>query len=210
MTARRPASPLASLRRVRVGSTSGPKIEAVRNALSAFAPEARVEGLEVESGVPEQPLGFEEIVRGARFRAERAARDAELGVGIEDGLVALPVDTGDLQHLNVGCCAVTDGTRVGLGFSSAFAYPPSCTLPAVNEREPIGPVFDRFWELKRPELKRPELQRGELAPRPSGGTVGNVGKLSLGVLTRGEYARHAVLCALLPFLHPDLYAGPAT
>ena len=39
-------------------------------------------------------------------------------------------------------------------------------------------------------------------------SVGNVGRLSLGALSRAEYARHAVLCALLPFLHPDLYPLP--
>lgn len=196
-----PAHALASLRRVRVGSTSPPKLEAVRNALAAFAPRVEVEGVAVSSGVPEQPVGFQEIVLGARNRAERARRDAELGVGIEDGLVALP--SGDRsdpsEHLNVGCAAVTDGSRVGLGFSSAFAYPPSCTLPAVRDREPIGPLFDRFWAQ----------WRGEASPRPSGAGVGNIGKLSLGVLTRGEYARHAVVCALLCFLHPDLYAGDA-
>ena len=197
-----PATPLASLRWVRVGSTSGPKILAVRGALHAFAPDARVEGVEVDSGVPEQPLGFEEIVRGARNRAERASHDAELGVGIEDGLVALPGGgSGETaHHVNVGCAAVTDGTRYALGFSSAFAYPPGCTAPAVRDRDPIGPVFDRFWESRH----------GEAAPRPSGGSVGNIGKLSLGVLTRSEYARHAVLCALLPFLHPDLYGGDAS
>jgi non-canonical (house-cleaning) NTP pyrophosphatase len=37
--------------------------------------------------------------------------------------------------------------------------------------------------------------------------MGNVGRLTLGVLPRAEYARHAVLCALVAFLHPDLY-GP--
>lgn len=197
-----PASPLASLRRVRVGSTSSPKIEAVREALRAFAPEVSVEGVAVESGVPEQPLGFEEIVQGARNRARLAwADDRELGVGIEDGLVPLPLgataEAHAPRHLNVGCAAVTDGRREGLGFSSAFAYPPACTEPAVRERDPIGPVFDRFWQARR----------GEASPVPSGGGVGNIGKLSLGVLTRGEYARHAVLCALLRFLHPDLYAG---
>ena len=40
---------------------------------------------------------------------------------------------------------------------------------------------------------------------PSARTSGNIGKLTLGVLPRSDYARHAVLCALVSFLHPDLY-----
>jgi non-canonical (house-cleaning) NTP pyrophosphatase len=40
--------------------------------------------------------------------------------------------------------------------------------------------------------------------------MGNVGKLTAGVLTRSEYARHAVLCALVAFVNPDLYPGRET
>ena len=38
-------------------------------------------------------------------------------------------------------------------------------------------------------------------------SIGNVGKLTGGALTRAEYTRHAVLCALTPFVHPGLYAA---
>jgi inosine/xanthosine triphosphatase len=190
---------LAGLRQVRVGSTNQPKLAAVRSALEPYVPDVVVAGVEVESGVAEQPVGWEEIVQGARNRAARAAAASrcDLAVGIEDGLVRLPDGAGDLSHVNVGCAAVARGERVSLGFTSGFAYPPACTLPAVRDREPIGPVFDRFWEERR----------GEQAPAPSGQGLGNVGKLTLGVLPRAEYARHAVLCALVGLLHPDLYAG---
>jgi len=40
--------------------------------------------------------------------------------------------------------------------------------------------------------------------------MGNVGKLTAGVLPRSEYARHAVLCALVAFLNPDLYPASGT
>ena len=130
------------------------------------------------------------------------AAGGDLGVGIEDGLVPIggdgqgtSVTDGEVRHLNLGCAVVTDGSRLGFGISSGFAYPPELTAPAVLRREPIGPLFDRFWQL----------HRGERARILSGGSVGNVGKLTGGVLTRQEYARHAVVCALVRFLHPDLY-----
>jgi len=194
------ASPLAALREVRVGSANQPKVEAVRSALRAYAPEVRVEGVEVSSGVPEQPVGWDEIVRGARNRAHRARESAacDLAVGIEDGLVELPGADGTVRHVNVGCAAVADLLHTSIGFSSAFPYPPECTDRAVNGREPIGPLFDALWSARR----------GDGDSIPSGRTVGNVGKLTWGVLPRSEYARQAVLCALVAFLNPDLYGAP--
>jgi len=187
--------PLRGVRRVRVGSTNGPKIDAVRAALAAYGEGVEVSGLEVPSGVPDQPLGFDEIVEGARNRALAAHRAApcDLAVGIEDGLVEIAGVPGG--PLNVGCAALTDGVRVSIGLSSGFAYPPAVSRTAADRRAPIGHLFDEFWEARR----------GARAEVPSAMTLGNVGRLTLGVLTRAEYARHAVLCALLPFLHPDLY-----
>lgn len=192
---------LARLRRVSVGSTNEPKLAAVRSALAPFAPDVRVEGVAVDSGVPAQPVGFDEIILGARTRASNASDSlsCDLAIGIEDGLVRLPVSArGDgpaAAHWNIGCAAVTDGERTALGFSSAFAYPPACAEPAVRDREPIGTLFDRLWQQ----------HRGLRSQRHSAQSVGNIGRLSEGALPRAEYARHGVLCALVAFLQPDLY-----
>ena len=190
---------LAHIRRVRVGSMNAPKIEAARGALLAYAPEVQVEGASVESGVAEQPVGFEEIARGAANRAGRAYEigDCDLAVGYEDGLVDLGTAVGGaLGVVNVGCAAVTDGATTSYGLSSAFAYPPGCAEPALREREPIGDLFDALWN---------EHREVAASPGPSAGREGNIGKLSLGVLPRSEYARHAIVCALFGWLHPDLY-----
>jgi len=190
-------APLAWVRRVRVGSTNPPKIAAVRSALEAYVPDVEVEGLAVESGVARQPVGIAEIVRGARNRAAAAlaADRCDLAVGVEDGLVPFPELGGEV--FNVGCAALCDGERTSLGLSAGFAYPPVCTRSALAG-EPIGELFDRFFAERR----------GELARESSALSVGNVGKLTLGRLPRAEYARHAVLCAVVRFLHPDLYFGP--
>ena len=187
---------LARVEHVRVGTRNGPKLEGVRQALIAYAPGVRVEGATVSSGVPDQPVGWHEIVTGARNRAHRAREvgDCDLAVGIEDGLVEMTV-ADRREVLNIGCAFVTDGSEESLGFSSAFAYPPACVAPALEERRPIGEVFDRVFAA----------HTGTASEGPSGATTGNIGKLSLGVLPRSDYARQAVLCALVRFLHPDLY-----
>jgi inosine/xanthosine triphosphatase len=193
-----PSTPLTGMRRVCVGSTNERKLEAVRDALAPYAPQLEVAGVDVESGVPEQPVGWDEIARGARNRARlaRASEPCDLGVGLEDGLVALPDGEGEVQHLNVGCAAIAHAGRVWLGYSSGFAYPPACTEAAVRDRAPIGSLFDRLWQARR---------GGAVAPAESR-RLGNIGQLTLGVLPRAEYTRHAVLCALVALIHGDLYA----
>jgi inosine/xanthosine triphosphatase len=193
--------PLARVRNVCVGTLNLPKIGAVRSALGAYLPNVCVEGCSVASGVPEQPVGFPEIVAGARNRARAAYRasSCELAVGIEDGLVELPGVAGEI--LNVGAAIVTDGSRESLGLSSGFAYPPDCSRQAVSARLPIGELFDARFA----EYRDGQAQRSTEGPSSLG--IGNVGALTSGVLQRSEYGRHAVLCALIRFLHPDLYDG---
>jgi inosine/xanthosine triphosphatase len=192
------AHALAGVRRVRVGSTNGPKIAAATLALRAYAPAAQIAGAAVESGVSDQPVGFEEIALGARNRALRAFAlgDCELAVGYEDGLVELAgLGDGSPELLNLGCAAVTDGSLTSLGLSSGFAYPPELALRAARDRAPIGDLFDALWQQRH----------GSSGDVASAEREGNIGELSLGALTRTEYARHAIVCALIRFLHPDLY-----
>jgi len=203
-------SALQSLRRVHVGSANAPKIQAVRDALACFLPGiegagVEINGVDVVSGVPEQPVGFDEILRGAKNRAEAAltsgGQGCDLAFGIEDGLVTLPgveAIAGPNATLNIGCAWLTDGRRESFGLSSAFGYPDDCVVRAVRDREPIGELFDALWRAREPDAG---------ASGPSGRGIGNIGKLSLGVLPRAEYGRHAVVCALVRYLHPDLYAG---
>ena len=78
--------------------------------------------------------------------------------------------------------------------------PDGCAEVALREREPIGALFDELWRGR---------ESAASAPSPSGRGIGNIGKLTLGVLTRAEYARHAVVCGLVRYLHPDLYWSDA-
>jgi non-canonical (house-cleaning) NTP pyrophosphatase len=127
-------------------------------------------------------------------------------VGVEDGLVRL-ADQADADSArsdsqtfyNVGCAWVTDGEREGHGFSSAFAYPPGCLEPAIRDQAPIGNLFDRLWQSHR-------QGRGEPAKvAASGRQGGNIGLLTQNRLDRSAYGAQAIICALVRFLHTDLY-----
>lgn len=179
--------------RVRLGSRNGTKLEAVRRGLGAMFGGVSVEPCGAPSGVHPQPLGFDEIVAGARNRARGAfaSGGCDLGAGIEDGLVEMPgTVTG---WVNVGCCCLHDGSEDHVGFSAGFEYPQSCVDAALGpERVPVGDSFDA-WYRPNPGLTDP------------GPGAGNIGRLTGGVLTRIEYGAQAVMCAAVSLLHRDRY-----
>jgi len=84
-----PSGALSAIRLVAVGSTNPVKIAACRRVLETVVAGVNVEGVAVASQVADQPFGDEETIRGAITRAKpaRAALDADLGVGIEGGVV---------------------------------------------------------------------------------------------------------------------------
>ena len=178
---------------MRVGSQNASKLEAVRRGLAPFFARVAVEAADVASGVDPQPLGWTEIVAGARNRALGAHRLAacELAAGIEDGLVAVPETPSG--WLNIGCCVLFDGTREAIGFTAGFEYPPECVRRATAKpRTPIGDAFDALYRVP--------------AGMPDPGVAaGNIGRLSGGALTRADYGAQAVICAYLRLLQPDLY-----
>ncbi len=182
--------------KVRVGSLNRAKLEAVRRDLAPFFDQVEVEALEAQSGVSEQPLGFDEILLGARARARQsvAAGNCDLGAGIEDGLISLDGPSG--CHMNVGCCVLFDGEQESIGLTAGFEYPLACVEAATGPaRTPVGASFDAIFQAP---------QGGWRDPGPG---AGNIGRLSGGVLTRADYAAQAVTCAFLRWLHPALYGG---
>ncbi len=207
---------------VRVGTENPAKLGAVRAALAAFAdrPERlSLEGISVASGVPEQPVGWLEIMAGARNRARAAlvSGPCVLALGIEDGLIELPLpgepgeggaarpgSRGRPPVFNIGCAWVCDGEREGTGFSSGFAYPTACLGRAFRDREQIGALFDALWRAERGAGGSPPAGPAE-ADGPGGRRGGNIGQLTQGRLDRSAYGAQAILCALVPFLHADLY-----
>ena len=205
-----------------MGTENPAKLAAVRSALAAFSDRSEalsIQGASVPSGVPAQPVGWLEIMAGARNRARAALASGPcvLALGIEDGLIELPLPGEPIEGgavrprsparppvFNIGCAWVCDGEREGLGFSSGFAYPTACLGRAFRDREPIGALFDALWRAERGAVGGPPADRAE-ANGPSGRRGGNIGQLTQGRLDRSAYGAQAILCALVPFLHADLY-----
>lgn len=122
------------------GSVNPAKHAAVERAVAAYFLRATVEAVDVPSGVPAQPLGDEETARGALRRAAQArlTLDADLGLGIESGVVEGP---GGKLYVVAWAAAID---RVGVrAFGGSERFPlPAEVAQRVRAGEELGPVID--------------------------------------------------------------------
>jgi inosine/xanthosine triphosphatase len=180
------SSPLSSIRVIAVGSTNPVKVGAVREVFAGLAPLATIEGFAVDTTVPEQPFGDDETIRGALARAV-AARDAahaDLGIGIEGGVVDLP----DGGMRTCAWAAVVDrNDRVGIGGSLAMTLPKS-VAGLIRDGLELGHAMDHI-------VGEHDTKRGK----------GAVGILTAGLVDRRRAYEQLVSFALAPFLTPVLY-----
>jgi inosine/xanthosine triphosphatase len=150
---------------VAIGSENPVKV----NAVERVVPDAETTAVAVDSGVPEQPWGREETVRGARNRANaaRSATDADYGVGIEGGVAEREAPGGLWLAM---WAAVTDGERTQFGAGPSIRLPDT-VAERLRDGEELGPVLDD--ELGREELGKQEGAIGVY----TAGRVGRTGAL---------------------------------
>lgn len=165
-----------------VASLNKNKILAVKEVFTSY----EVKGTACRSGVSEQPLGIEEIIRGAVFRAKSVFGDCEYSVGIEDGIA--PVPETKSGYMNFCCCAIYDGKRTYLGFAPAFEYPLQCTKRVIDEGITISEAF-------LPLTNKPDIGYEE----------GIIGFLTDGRMGRKDYTKLAVEMARMQFDNAQLY-----
>ena len=168
---------------VAVGSKNRVKIAAVESVLARAGWTATIVGVEAASGVPAQPMGDDETIRGARNRAIAARRqlDADLGVGIEGGCV-------EHEH-GMSTCAwvvvVGRDDRASVGGSLHMPLPERVAT-LVRQGVELGHAIDRV--------------SGEIDTKQG---VGAVGFLTAGLVDRQRAYEPLVAYALSPFLAPD-------
>lgn len=174
------------IRTVAVGSGNPVKLAAAAAVVAAYFPGVRVAPQVVASGVPDQPFGDDETIAGARERARRAreAADADLGVGLEGGVVDGP----DGMRTCAWCVVVHRDGREGVGGSLAMPLPDGVAA-MIRAGEELGYAMDRFAD-----------ERGT-----------KHGKGAVGILTAGRIDRQGayevlVTYALAPFVTPALFA----
>jgi inosine/xanthosine triphosphatase len=198
-----------------VGSKRGPKLHAVSEALEAFssvlAPDAQFEvvGVEVESGVGHTPASREELMRGARQRAETLVQLArengaawQYFVGLEGGLDVVQEGAsaeemrwratlkqyGRRRVFLESWAYVTDGVRGHYGRSGGIELPEALAHEVLENGVELSVAIDKF--------------AGAVGIRDAQGAWG---VLSNNFITRQEAFRIAVIAAFAPFYNEKMY-----
>ncbi|MBO4503173.1 MAG: inosine/xanthosine triphosphatase, partial [Candidatus Methanomethylophilus sp.] len=161
-----------------VGSTNHVKVEAVREVMERVFGDVRVTGINVDSGVPDQP--FEEQTRqGAINRAKAALGDHDMAVGIEAGVFEKELGLYDIQF-----CAILDRSgRLTVGTGSGFMYPPA-VADLVRKGQTVGEAMKAVFE-------QPDIGKGQ----------GAIGYLSRGLLDRKALTEQSIIAAMVPRLN---------
>jgi inosine/xanthosine triphosphatase len=172
--------------KVNVGSKNPVKVQATRNVLKKIYENLNVDSTQVDSGVPDQPIGLNQTIKGAINRAKNAyTQTFDLSVGIESGLLKTPQTiTG---YIDLQWCAVFDGEKNSLGVSAGFEYPPLVMKEVLKGRE-VGDIMDEFTGINN-----------------LGEKMGAVSYLSQGMLNRRVNTEQCVLMAMIPRMNNELY-----
>jgi inosine/xanthosine triphosphatase len=172
--------------KIAVGSINPVKISATENIFSKIYGKVEVVGLEVDSGVSEQPIGIDETIKGAINRAKKVYNDDfDFSVGVESGLMKTPHSISG--YIDLQWCAIFDGHKVTLGVSSGFEYPP-CVIENVLKGKEVGDVMDKVTGIN-----------------DLGEKMGAVSYLSRGMLDRTQNTEQCILMAMIPRLNEDIY-----
>ncbi len=174
---------------VAVGTSNPVKVRAVENILSKFF-KVTVVMKRVPSMAPPQPIGLNTTIEGAISRAKAALESdakAELGVGIEAGIIPFPNTMSG--YMDQQFAAIIDRSgRVTLGGGPSFEYPSFLVRRVIDEQVEVNQVM------------------AELTGEPYlGHKEGAIGYFSRGTLSRTALTELAVLMALIPRLNEELY-----
>lgn len=206
---------------VAVGSKRGPKVNSVIEALASIRNTMTQEidfeilGIEVPSGVRHTPLSREDLMTGARHRAEALVRIArtenkpwKFFVGLEGGIDVIP-GSEVMPNLDVildidivneagkrwvfleNWAYVTDGTSLGaFGQSGAVLLPDSLAKTVVDDGIELSEAIDEFAGAHNIRDRE-----------------GAWGILTQGLISRQEAFRVAVINAFAPFFNRDAYSS---
>ena len=167
--------------KVCVGSKNKTKIDAVKEALLLYDEYkgAKVVGVDVLSGVPEQPMSLSEIMRGSHNRAKRAFVNCDISVGVESGLMKVPrTESG---YMDVSAVSIYDGEKIYTGFSPGIQLPKRVIDISLSKGIGLSPACKEAGITKKKNIGRHE---------------GFVGLLTGGRITRKEYTKYGFIMAM--------------
>ena len=171
---------------IAVGSKNPPKLKAVKKIFAKYFSYLTAIGVEVSSGVSDQPLTEDEIYKGALNRAKAAlgkVKEATYGIGIEGGIITHAHG----MYEKAAVVVIDKKGNVGLAFSPGLFLPNKVTQH-IKKGKNLTQAIDSVFGTK-------DIGRG----------IGAYGIFTKGVVTRTSGMEHAIAFALSRFLHKSLF-----
>lgn len=175
---------------IAVGSKNPTKLDAVLAAFKKVFPKIswEVTGVEVASGVADQPMSDKEAIEGATNRAKQAliaVPAAAYAVGLEGGLHQI-----GNRWFDSGWIVVVNRSGI-LGIASSIRmYTPKKIMKPIHTGQELGTVIDQIFGQTNSKHE-----------------LGHFGLMTQGRYTRTEAYRDGVISALTRFLPPGLELG---
>ena len=175
------------MEKIIIASQNPVKINAVQVGFEKMFPqtEFKFEGVEVDSGVGNQPMTDAQTLKGATNRAQVASKQipqADYWVGIEGG-----IEMADQQMRTFAWVVVKNKTRIGQAKTGTFYLPPK-VAKLVSQGKELGEADDIVF--------------GRTNSKQSNGAVG---LLTHNLINRTSYYIEAVILALISFKNSKLY-----
>lgn len=178
---------------IAVGSENPVKISAVKNVMQKLLGDLKIHGVRVSSGAPPQPMGLGQTLEGALNRATNALLEvdnADLGVGIEAGLIEIVLGE-EMHYLDFQYCVIVDREgRITFGAGPGFEYPPIVNQKVIKEKLEVGEVMEEITGIEK-----------------LGEKMGAIGYLSHGLIDRTKLTEFSVIMAMLPRINTKLYSN---
>ena len=169
--------------KIKVGTKNKAKLDSVIEIIEDYPhlKNSEIEGVSTDSGVSDQPKSLEETINGAINRAKGIFLDCDYSIGIESGLMSVPMSKSG--YMDVCVCAIYDGRECHLGLSSAWEFPdPSVTNLMINDGLDMSQAINKAGMTKNENI---------------GSAEGVIGILTKGRMTRKEYTKQALRTALI-------------
>ena len=172
--------------KVTVGSLNPVKVKAAHNAIRALFPEALIDcrGIDAPSQVADQPMSAAETRAGAVNRVQycRQETEADFYVAMEGGVDLFASGPATFAYI-----VIADRHKMSVGRSASLPLPNTVYL-ALKQGQELGDVMDSLFNTDN--IK----QKG-----------GAIGLLTNAQATRESNYTQALILALAPFVHPELY-----
>jgi len=176
--------------KINIGSKAPPKVDALKELANEYdmLKGAEIITISVDSGVSDQPIGFDEMIKGAKNRAKAAFKDCSLSFGLESGIVPIPHTKS--EYMDFGCCAIFDGKDFHIGLSMGFEYPKSMVDLVKN---------------KEMDISEAAKQTGFTKNEYVGHAEGMIGILTKGKINRKEYSKQSITSAMIHLENQEHY-----